>query len=174
MTKEWRQKLKYLENEKNFWGEIKSIFQQFQRAFSCQKLSQTWECVFNIVCPYEIWEFIWYWIYLNWFDAFSLRMLNCGLWKVTLLYFYQVWCWEKVDNLQKFRSRRNKVFVGILIFLVFSELGIQYLWQGEISVCKVLVPIKVVPVKNDYFLHPKIELHRYREMNGFLYWHSFC
>ena len=32
-------------------------------------------------------------------------------------------------------------FVGILIILVFSKLGIQYMWQGEISVCKVLVPI---------------------------------
>ena len=76
--------------------------------------------------------------------------------------FYQVWFWEKVDNLQKFRSRRNKMFVGILIFLVFSESDIQYLC--EISVCKVLVTIKVVPVKNDYFLHPKFE---------FLYWRSF-
>ena len=28
----------------------------------------------------------------------------------------------------------------------------EYLWHGEISACKVLVPIKVVPVKNDYFL----------------------
>ena len=78
-----------------------------------------------------------------------------------------------MDNLEKFRSRRNKIFVGILIFPVFSELGIQYLWQGEISVCKVLVPIKIVPVKNDYFLHPKFELHRYQQMNGFLYCCSF-
>ena len=57
-----------------------------------------------------------------------------------------------MDRLQKFRSRRNKNFVGILIFLVFSESNIQYLWQGEINVCKVLVPTKVVPVKNYYFL----------------------
>ena len=67
-----------------------------------------------------------------------------------------------MDNFQKFRSSRIKNFVGILIFLVFSESGIQYLWQGEISVCKVLVPIKVVIVKNGYFLHPKFELHRYQ------------
>ena len=85
--------------------------------------------------------------------------------------FYQVWFWEKVDNLQKFRSRRNKMFVGILIFLVFSESDIQYLC--EISVCKVLVTIKVVPVKNDYFFYPKFELHRYQQMNKFLYWCSF-
>ena len=32
---------------------------------------------------------------------------------------------------------------------------------GKMSV----VPIKVVPVKNDYFLHPKFELHRYQQMN---------
>ena len=40
--------------------------------------------------------------------------------------------------------------MGLLVFLVFFQLGIQYLWQAEISVCKVLVPIKVMPVKNDY------------------------
>ena len=53
---------------------------------------------------------------------------------------------------------------GILTFLVFSKSDIEYLWQGE---------IKVVSVKNDYFLHPKFELHRYQQMNGFLYWRSF-
>ena len=47
MTKKSRQKLEYLENEKSFWCEIKSIFHHFQRAFSCQRLSQTWECAFN-------------------------------------------------------------------------------------------------------------------------------
>ena len=66
-----------------------------------------------------------------------------------------------MDNLKKFWSWRSKIFVGILIFLVFSKSGIQCLWQGEISACKVLVPIKVVPVKNDYFLHQKFELHKY-------------
>ena len=90
-----------------------------------------------------------------------------------MFYFYQVWCWEKGDNLQKFCSWRNKIIAGVLIFLVFSKSGIQYLLQEKISACKVLVPIKVVPVKNDHFLHPKFELHRYQQMNGFLYWGSF-
>ena len=40
MNKKSRQKLKYLKNEKSFCREIKSIFHHFQRAFSCQKLSQ--------------------------------------------------------------------------------------------------------------------------------------
>ena len=35
-----RQKFKNLENKKNFKGEIKSIFHQFQRAFSFQKRFQ--------------------------------------------------------------------------------------------------------------------------------------
>ena len=48
MTKKSRQKLKYLENEKCFWGEIKSIFHHFYKTFSCQKLPQTWECAFNV------------------------------------------------------------------------------------------------------------------------------
>ena len=78
-----------------------------------------------------------------------------------------------MDNLLKFLSRRNEVSVGILILAVFSMSGIQYLWQREVSVCKVLIPNKysvgiqylwqgeinvckvLMPVKNDYFLHPK-------------------
>ena len=48
MTKKWKKKSKYLENKKSFKGEIKSIFHLFERAFRCQKLSQTLECAFNI------------------------------------------------------------------------------------------------------------------------------
>ena len=44
MTRKSRQKFKYIENEKSFWGGIKSIFRHFEKALSCQKLSQTWEC----------------------------------------------------------------------------------------------------------------------------------
>ena len=67
---------------------------------------------------------------------------------------------RKVDNLQKFRSGRNKIFVCMLIFPVFSKFGIQYLWQGEINNFKLQVPIKVVPGKSYYFLHQKFELHK--------------
>ena len=49
MTKKSRQNFKYLENEKSFWGVIKSIFHHFYRAFNCQKLSQTKECAFKMV-----------------------------------------------------------------------------------------------------------------------------
>ena len=49
----------------------------------------------------------------------------------------------------------------ILIYPVSSKLGdIKYLWKGEIG--KVLVPIEVMPVNNDYFFLPKFELHRYQ------------
>ena len=48
MTKKSRQQPKYLENEKSFKGEIKIIFHHFWRAFSCQKLSQIWECTFKL------------------------------------------------------------------------------------------------------------------------------
>ena len=41
---------------------------------------------------------------------------------------------KKVNNLLKFCSRLSKILVGILIIPVFSESGIQYLWQEEISV----------------------------------------
>ena len=112
----------------------------------------------NIVCPLRMLDF---------------ANSTLGYENLILFNFYQVWYREKVDNLQKFRRRRNKIFVIIFFFLVFSKSDIQYLWQGEISVCKVLVPIKLVPVKNDYFLHPKFKLHRYQQMNGFLYWISF-
>ena len=47
MIKKSRQKLRYLENKKSFWGERKSIFHHFWRVFNCQKLSQTWECDFE-------------------------------------------------------------------------------------------------------------------------------
>ena len=46
MTKLSRQKLKYLEDKQK--SKIKSIFPQFWRAFICQKLAQTWECVFSV------------------------------------------------------------------------------------------------------------------------------
>ena len=36
MAKKSSQKFKYLEDEKSFKGEIKSICHNFQRAFSCQ------------------------------------------------------------------------------------------------------------------------------------------
>ena len=49
VTKKSRQKFKYLENEKSFWGEIKIIFHQFWRAFNCQKLFKTWECALKLL-----------------------------------------------------------------------------------------------------------------------------
>ena len=67
------------------------------------------------------------------------------------------------------RGTRTFVYQSICVFLSSPE----YLRQGKISVCKVLVLIKVVPVKNDYFLHPIFEFHRYHQTNGFLYWRSF-
>ena len=98
-------------------------------------------------------------------------LIQCGPRKLILFYFYQIWCSEKVDNLQKFRSRSNKVFVDILIFLVFSsKSGIRH---SVVSVCKVLVSIKVVPVRNNYFGNPKFESHTFQQMNGFLCCRSF-
>ena len=46
MMKKSRQKFKYLENKKTFWGDIESLFHH-KGALSCQKLSQTWEYTFN-------------------------------------------------------------------------------------------------------------------------------
>ena len=51
MIENSRQKFKYLENEKRFYGEIKSIFHHFKRAFRYQKMPQTWECIFNPFVP---------------------------------------------------------------------------------------------------------------------------
>ena len=47
MSKKSRQKFKCLENEKGFWDELKRIFHHFWETFSCQKLSQTRECLFK-------------------------------------------------------------------------------------------------------------------------------
>ena len=41
------QTVQYLQNKQRFQGKIKSIFHHFLRAFTCQKLSQTWKCVFE-------------------------------------------------------------------------------------------------------------------------------
>ena len=95
-------------------------------------------------------------------NLYACSILLIQLWatKIDIVLFLSDLMLRKVDDLQKFCRGLNKIFVGILIFLVFSKSGIQYLWQGKISVCKVLVPIKVVLLKNDCFLHPKFELHR--------------
>ena len=44
MTKESRQKFKYLDNKKSFWDEIKSIFHNFWRAIKTNKKNvERWE-----------------------------------------------------------------------------------------------------------------------------------
>ena len=55
----------------------------------------------------------------------SISQFKFGLWKMILRCFYQLYFWEKVDNLQKFCSQHNKIFVDILIILVFSKSDIQ-------------------------------------------------
>ena len=55
------------------------------------------------------------------FTYAQFRWFDCELWKLILFYFYQVLCWGKLVNLQKFCGRYTKVFVGILIFLVFFK-----------------------------------------------------
>ena len=91
--------------------------------------------------------------------------------KIDIALFLSSLMLRKVDNLQNFVAGITK-FLCILIFLVFSKSAIQYLWRSKISICKVLGSVKVVPGKNDYFLHQKFELHR-QQINGFLYWRSF-
>ena len=51
LTKKSEQKFKYLNNEKSFQIEIKSIFHHFERAFSCDILCQTCECAFKWTWP---------------------------------------------------------------------------------------------------------------------------
>ena len=102
-------------------------------------------------------------------DTHSLRMLNFANSTVG----YENWyCFVSIKfDVERKRIISRNFASGVTKFMcqVFSKSRIQYLWQGEISVCKVLVPIKVVPVNNDCFLHPKLELHRYQQMNL-----SFC
>ena len=74
MTKRSRKKLKYLENKKSFWGEIKSIFHNFERLFSCQKLSQTWDCAFNVR---SVSNFFWTSIKHPVIQHYLLKKTNC-------------------------------------------------------------------------------------------------
>ena len=75
--------------------------------------------------------------------------------KIDIVWFLQSLILRKSGQFAEIYSRRNKIFVGMLIILVFSKPGIQNMWEREISVCKVVVPIQVVLVKNVYFLYPK-------------------
>ena len=127
----------------------------------------------NTVCSYEIYKICFNFGLMNFNDTESLRILNFRNSPVG----YENWyCFllssilrKKVRNLLKVSSQRTKKFSGYVNFSSFSEAGIQYLWQEEIGVYKVLVPVKILLVKNDYFLRPKFEFHRYQQMNGFLY-----
>ena len=85
----------------------------------------------------------------------------------------QVTIWQVI--FRNFVASVTKSLILIIINNIssFVKSGNKYLWQGKISACTVLLSIKVVPVKNDHFLHPKFELHRYQQMNGFLYWRGF-
>ena len=106
---------------------------------------------------------------MNFNDTESLRILN---FLNSTVGYENLYCFllssilrKKVDNLLKVSSQRTKNFGGYVNFSSFS----QYLWQEEIGVNKVLAPVKIVLVKNYYFLLPKFEFHRYQQMNGFLY-----
>ena len=73
----------------------------------------------------------------------------------------QVTIWQVI--FRNFVASVTKSLILIIINNIssFVKSGNKYLWQGKISACTVLLSIKVVPVKNDHFLHPKFELHRY-------------
>ena len=47
MIKKSRQKLKYLQNEKNFWDKTKNIFIIFKRLSVTKKLYKTWKYAFK-------------------------------------------------------------------------------------------------------------------------------
>ena len=67
-----------------------------------------------------------------------------------------------------------QMFCRYILFLVFLSQAFITCGKGKsVFVNAVLVPIKVMLVKNDYFLLPKLELHSFQQMNGFLYWYSF-
>ena len=81
MTEKPRQKLRYLENEKSFLVEIKSSYHHFSRAFSCQKLSPTWESAFKNSCHLVLSCFITATIIKNTSDLHN-KTNNNKLWKM--------------------------------------------------------------------------------------------
>ena len=119
-------------------------------------------------CNYTIWEKKnWMQLYLNLFPYLSLHIyLLLGSWQVTR--------WGEHVYLVRSGGARNYVFMtfswtflrGVWTFLYKKFSTREYLWHWEIIVCKFLALIKLLPVNDDYFLHPKFELHRYL---GFLY-----
>ena len=66
----------------------------------------------------------------------SCLILLIQLWttKIDIILLLSSMILQKGDNLPKFLSQHNKIFVSILIILVFSKSGVQYMWQRKISV----------------------------------------
>ena len=66
----------------------------------------------------------------------SCLILLIQLWttKIDIILLLSSMILQKGDNLPKFLSQDNKIFVSILIILVFSKSGVQYMWQRKISV----------------------------------------
>ena len=69
---------------------------------------------------------------------------------------------RKVDNLEIFRNLRKKncIYINISCFFYVRH-SVLVAWGNEISVGKVLMSIKVVPGKNNYFLHQKFEMKHF-------------
>ena len=67
----------------------------------------------------------------------------------------------------------NSIIYSCILWLLNLYGSLCFMNGMCFSVQKVLVSVKAVPVKNDYIIHQKFQLHRYQEMNEFLYGRSF-
>ena len=151
-SKKSRQKLKYLENEKIFWREIKRIFYHFLRALSCHKLSQTWECAFkpckircnllyDMIRPHLLWFYEFYALQKNteilfshveilWKRSgkriFSKKFRTRKLGKITI--YYTVWIVHFGNEV--FKNHKNLCLMTSQLTFIFSYSTIETLEKG--------------------------------------------
>ena len=66
-------------------------------------------------------------------NLYACLILGIQLWAMKIdIFFNQIWCPEKMDNLEKFCSRRNKILAGILMFLVFLSHAFSTCGKGKL------------------------------------------
>ena len=177
MTKRSRQKTKYIENEKSFWGE-KSIFHHFWRVFTCQKLSQTWECgfkifanfttkvffqqefLFNEVADWKAWEFIKKILKNRCFPVKFAKFLRIPFFPVHLRWLFLVHIMQRnilKDQQIKCKNKKwtakilrlSESYTKSLVFINISHDVVQLGQSSRILICMLLLVscVKIIQLR---------------------------
>ena len=120
ITEKSKQKFKYLENKKSFWGEIKSIFHHFSKDFKCPKIASDVRMLLQYFLVFNT-------HYLrNLHRAIRSSIYNVGTSMKTLLCFFDfemsvVHCsWTK-DDQSVFQKFSGKEHVSATVFFIICS-----------------------------------------------------